>query len=181
MLRANQRPCSLQKCRLISGPSIDAAQHDPCLALVIWYANELPMEPQELSSDLRRFLYENVESYEELEILVLLGAQPERAWTATELASTLKLSPQIVDGGLDGLERRGLLEIGTERERISLKIPLGEPPVAALLQELTRAYESNRLSVMRQMNANAVERVRTNAMHLFADAFVLGRKKDKDG
>jgi len=31
------------------------------------------------------------------------------------------------------------------------------------------------------MNTNAIDRVRTGAMHLFADAFILGRKRDKNG
>ncbi|HUM13116.1 MAG TPA: hypothetical protein VLT82_19370 [Myxococcaceae bacterium] len=139
------------------------------------------MERRELTSELHRFLYESIESYEELEILLLLRAEWERPWTATDLASTLKLSRQIVDGVLGGLERRGLLEIGADHERISLKTPPGEPATAALLDELAHAYDSDRLAVMRLMNANAVERVRTKAMHLFADAFVLGRKKNKDG
>jgi len=31
------------------------------------------------------------------------------------------------------------------------------------------------------MNANAFERVRTQALNTFANAFILGRKKGKDG
>jgi hypothetical protein len=41
------------------------------------------------------------------------------------------------------------------------------------------AYTQNPARVLRLLSANAIERVRTSAVHAFADAFVL-RKQDRD-
>jgi hypothetical protein len=48
------------------------------------------------------------------------------------------------------------------------------------VKDLAEAYGARRLEVMRALSKNAVERVRTSAIRMFADAFLIGRKK-KDG
>ena len=45
---------------------------------------------------------------------------------------------------------------------------------------LDREYAERPIRIIQLMSANAIERVRTAALHTFADAFVL-KKKDSDG
>jgi hypothetical protein len=52
--------------------------------------------------------------------------------------------------------------------------------VDATVGALVRAYDQNRLEIVKLMNANAIQRLRNAALKTFADAFILGGKK-KDG
>ena len=71
------------------------------------------------------------------------------------------------------------LQSGTESRRFCYSP--GSVALAGVVDELAESYDVNRLTVINLMNANAFERVRTQALSTFANAFILGRKKGKDG
>ncbi|MDZ4695912.1 MAG: hypothetical protein SGI86_12255 [Deltaproteobacteria bacterium] len=132
----------------------------------------------EIPAEVREFLKGNIESYEQLEILLLLRGHSDQRWTPESVGEKLKLPNPAAAEALDQLGRRNLLDVGVG---LSFRYAPGNPNVAALVEGFVQAYDANRLGIMNLMNTNAIDRVRTGAMHLFADAFILGRKRDKNG
>jgi hypothetical protein len=55
------------------------------------------------------------------------------------------------------------------------------PEQAVVVQRLDEICGSQPHVVMRWMNANALERVRSEAIRTFADSFLMGKKKKPDG
>ncbi|HVU05902.1 MAG TPA: hypothetical protein VHE30_29335 [Polyangiaceae bacterium] len=127
-----------------------------------------------IPDDVQEFLRARIKSYEELEALVLLSHAPERRWTAAALSSALDIRLEDAREALVALRQRGLVEARGDSYSY-LASPLDET-----VERLAVAYADNRLGIMNQMSANAIERVRSATARALADAFVLRRGK-KDG
>lgn len=121
---------------------------------------------------LQRFLLEYVESYEELEVLLLL-AQSRLAWPVDAIGKSSALSDMVVTEALEALSHRSLVA----SLRPDAATWFYAPESAQLDQtvtDLANAYESERLDVMKMMTANSIRRLRATA----ADAFdVLTSRK----
>jgi DNA-binding IclR family transcriptional regulator len=136
------------------------------------------MAVDEIAPDLRRFLRESVHSYEHLELL-LFGREGRRL-TVDLVAAKLKISISAAVEALEHLCDRGLLS----REPASdttYRFRPATPELAKLVDDMAVAYDDQRLALVKLMNEHAVERVRTAAMRIFADSFVLGKKRGRDG
>jgi len=137
----------------------------------------MPQEP--LAPELQSFLLEHVESFEQLELLLLLCRERDRERTAAELAQQLRIQVELASEVLHVLCQRGLL---AARDSLSEGPFCYQPREAALdaaVLQLLHAYESNRLEVMRVMSANAMARVRGSALRAFTGSFLLRKEKDK--
>ena len=126
----------------------------------------------EVPEDVRAFLTQHVESYEQLQILLLL--QRERTdWTAQGLSERMKVSLPLIAAALASLQSRAVVECGPA----SCGAPdTGDSPAAALdktIERLASVYADRPIAVIRLMSANAIERVRTAALRTFVDAFIL--------
>jgi hypothetical protein len=123
---------------------------------------------------LQQFLLERVESYEQLEVLLLLVKSRELVWPSAAICKKLQLSEAIVSHALDALRRKGLVMTLGYDQGAFLYAP-ENAAVDQIVMELARACESQRLEVMKAMTANAIQRLRASA----ADAFdvVTHRKK----
>lgn len=121
--------------------------------------------------DLKRFLFEHVESYEELELIVLLRRQRERDWTAEAAASELGLSTSACRSGLEALEERGLIV----KSALAGAFRYGpwSLEAAARLAQLDELHRNQRLAVVMLMSVNAIERLRLATLHRFADTLRL--------
>jgi len=62
-----------------------------------------------LPEDVRQFLHQNIDSVEQLEVLLLLWRTPERGWTSDEVATAVYSHPSPVVRGLSKLNGKGLL------------------------------------------------------------------------
>ena len=132
---------------------------------------------RELSPETQAFLREHIEEYEHLELLLLLFRDQERTWSADEAAERLALSPRVVSEALAHLRSRGLVA-GAAGPTPGFRFHAVGQSTSAAVRELATAYEQSRLSIIRQMNANALERLRTSAIRAFADAFRLRKGRD---
>lgn len=136
-----------------------------------------------LPEDVRRLLHEHIDSYEQLEILLLLRRERYEAWTPDALAARLHLGEALIGPALAALNTAGL--IGTAAASGSATQPLryayrpASSGLDATVGILEREYAERPVSIIKLMSANSIERLRTAALHTFADAFVLN-KKDKD-
>jgi hypothetical protein len=129
------------------------------------------MDGSVISDDVKTLLRDCIESFEHLEVLLLLHRKPDDTWTADAVvaASMLNLAEDIATDALAHLHRWKLIEGEARRYRYNPSNRLD-----ATIRALATVYEEDRLEVMRLMNQNAIERVRTSALRAFADAFFVG-------
>jgi len=141
----------------------------------------LHQEP--LARELQSFLREHVESFEQLEALLLLCRDRDRERTAAELAVLLAIPVGMASEALEALCERGLLETRGQASATSFVYKPRTAHLDAAVLQLLDAHESNRLEVMRTMSANAMARLRGSALRAFTAAFLLrkDKKEKKDG
>lgn len=130
------------------------------------------MTTQGLSEEIKKFIIEQINSLEQLEILLLLHSHPEREWTAQEVSQELRLSQTSVVDRLADLQSRGLL---TAREDSALlyQYQPQKPELRATVDSLARLYPDYRVTVINLIFSKPLDKIQT-----FADAFKL--RKDKD-
>jgi hypothetical protein len=124
-----------------------------------------------LPEDVYRFLYHNIDSVEQLEVLFLLRQESERGWTAEEVARRLYSHPSSILHRLASLAGRGLLR---ELEPACYQYA---PRSAELHDTVTRAaaaYRERRVAVITLIASKPIENVRA-----FSDAFRIRRKKEE--
>lgn len=135
-------------------------------------------DASDLPEDVRALLQEHIESYEQLETLLLLRRERYEAWTSDGLAARLGVRMELVEAALAGLKASGLAEdAGAAPTRFAYRPSSSGLDAAVGLLE--REYAERPILIIQLMSANAITRLRTAALHTFADAFILN-KKDKD-
>jgi hypothetical protein len=137
----------------------------------------------ELDAEVCRLLFDHVTSYEQLEALLLLHARPAQWHSATQVAAALHIDAANAAAALMALARQRLLgaeAAGGAGGQRWLYAP-ADGRLATSVDKLAQAYGRQRLEVVKQMSANAIERVRSSAARTFADAFLLGGNRRKDG
>jgi predicted ArsR family transcriptional regulator len=135
------------------------------------------MSEVELDEALLRFLLRVVESYDDIDALLLLAKESTKRFTAEDLAARLHLPIEEARTVLQRLASRGAVQLaGTD----PAPAYMFERTHAEVVELLARTFASDRLLVVRWMNARAIARVRDEAHKTFADAFLF-RRKDPDG
>ena len=64
----------------------------------------------DISAPIDQFIIEHIDSLEQLEVLLLLAAHPEKGWTVAAVYEQIKSSPTSVTLRLEDLSARGFLE-----------------------------------------------------------------------
>jgi hypothetical protein len=124
----------------------------------------------EFPVELRQFIAQNIESLAQLEALLLLRSDPQRAWGPAELAQQLYITPEMCQALLADLQRRGFVQCsGDGRCRYQAR----DPDADRLLGDLAALYQLRRVAVITEIYSKPVTKVQT-----FADAFRL-RPEDK--
>jgi len=130
----------------------------------------------ELDAEIRRLLYERIASYEQLEALLLLRADAAQSFSVPDVAAKLRIDESSVAAALEELTALRLLE-KQAGSPLSYRYAPVEPDTMVAVDRLAALYGEQRLEIIRQMSANAIERLRSSAARTFADAFLLrGRK-----
>jgi hypothetical protein len=115
-----------------------------------------------------RFVQASITSIEEIELLVLLQAHPERSWLVAELARELGSTEASIAGRLAGFAALGI----TASEAAAFRYRPATPELDALLKEVVQAYRERRIALTTLIYARPDHPIRS-----FADAFRL-RKDD---
>ncbi|WP_242370779.1 hypothetical protein [Anaeromyxobacter sp. SG26] len=134
----------------------------------------------ELAPDIQAFMLASVDSYEQLEILLLLHREQAAPWTAAQVAEALQISLAAAASSLDELAGRRLLTVTRGSERSHRYAP-ADADTADVVDRLARAYEDRRVAVIDLMSANAMSRIRRSALRTFAEAFRVTGAKKRDG
>lgn len=125
-----------------------------------------------LPDDIVRLLRERVASLEGLEVLLLLRRERSHAMRFDEIAALLSIPASSIEPAIADLTDHGL--IVCESATCRYEPGSAEP----LIDRMAAIYDDRRLEVMRLLSAHAMERIRNSAARAFADAFVIGRKKN---
>ncbi len=76
-----------------------------------------------ISRAVEQFIHDNINSVEQLEVLLLLAADPQREWTATRVSQELRIQPESAANRLADLHSRGILDSKPDAEPQSLLQP----------------------------------------------------------
>ena len=120
-------------------------------------------------ANVRRFIAAEIESVEQLEVLLLLRGAPDKEWTGREVARALVSQPESAANWLARLEGRGLLAASGDAYRYAP----ATPDVAESIDHLAESYARYRVAVIGLIFSKPSERVT-----VFSDAFRIRRKKD---
>ncbi|HZT03925.1 MAG TPA: hypothetical protein VFA39_16860 [Steroidobacteraceae bacterium] len=134
----------------------------------------------DLPEDVRALLHEHIETYEQLEVLLLLRRERYEEWTVAGLAARLRLREELVASALEGLRAGGLVTATATAAAPRFAYRPASSGLDAATGRLDHEYAERPIRIIQLMSANAIDRVRTAALHTFADAFVL-KKDKKDG
>ena len=123
-----------------------------------------------LPVDVNLCLYQNIESVEQLEVLLLLWRAPERGWTSDEVATAVYSHPSSVVRRLAMLLGQGLLR---EREPGCYQYAPRTAELHDTVSRLDHMYRERRVAVITLIASKPIENVRA-----FSDAFRIRRKKE---
>jgi hypothetical protein len=171
-------------CKVLAGADLETpetgATYAPFLSCIL--SNETKtvggLADHPLPEDVRQLVLDHVESFEKLEILMLLREHPETGWTADSVSARLSLSSSSATAALRALHGSRLLDLRAGAEPVFRYAP-ALPKLARTVEGLAAVWEHDRLSVMKFMATSALERVRFSAVRAFADAFSLGGRNVK--
>jgi len=131
-----------------------------------------------IPEELVQLLRQRVASLEQLETLLLLRRTRDRVWGLPDVAQRLSMPESSIEPCLVELTRHGMLASQGTGIATTWQYNPASPELAALIERLAVVYDDRRLEIMRMLSAQAMERIRDSAAKAFADAFVIGRKKD---
>jgi hypothetical protein len=121
----------------------------------------------DLAPEVRRFLSERIDSAEQLDILLLLEKQPDRALTALEVSQAIYTVPASATMRLETLVSAGFVTSSGGSDPRYQYAPQSDE-VRQQIAALARAYRSDRVSVIKFIFAKPADPIQS-----FADAFRL--------
>lgn len=129
------------------------------------------MARREFSSEFRTFINKNINSVEQIEVLLILHANPDRVWTIDEISAIMRSSPNSIRSRLGLLTARKLADaVGEEGFRYS-----ASGRTHALVETLQEEYGARRFSVIELVFS------KPDPLRSFADAFRLKEEEDDAG
>lgn len=135
------------------------------------------MTDWELPADVQALLFNHIESYEQLEILLLVRREASANWTAERIGSRLAISAILAKEALTALCASRLVKLRSGSLGLEYEYAAESPALDESVSGLASVYTTHRFEIIKTMSANAIKRMRTGALRAFADAFIL--RKDK--
>lgn len=123
---------------------------------------------QRLPRDVEAFITDCIQSVEQIDILLLLSATRDRAWTPGQLSAQLRRSEHSVVLRIHSLIANGL--VAMENGKVCYVAP---PSEDERVRQLGEIYEQRRAAVI-----GCIFGERSDPMKTFADAFRVRRDDD---
>jgi hypothetical protein len=127
----------------------------------------------EIDSDIRTFIAENIGSVAQLELVLLLHAKPDQRFVAGDVAKMFALAPEITDGLLASLCRQGFAAATADPTPAYYYAP-HSVEIDRRVADLAELYRQRRVSLIQLIYSQPVDKLR-----IFADAFRF--RKGKEG
>lgn len=119
-----------------------------------------------IPEDVRRFVAAEIQSLEQLEILLRLHRDPSAWWTAEDLAAELRTSTASVAFRMSEMKGRGLLEV--EEGGLRYRYRPTNPETERTVRTLDRLYGERRVTVITLIFSKPMDPILD-----FSDAFRL--------
>jgi hypothetical protein len=119
--------------------------------------------PEDVPAGARRLIDQHIHSVEQLEVLLLLRATPDKAWTIAEVARAMVSQPDTARQRLRDLSARRLLRTDGDTYTYG-----PDPATDRAVGELAAAYATRRIKVVGLIFAKP-----SDAVLGFSDAFRL--------
>jgi hypothetical protein len=125
----------------------------------------------EIPSEVRDFVFQNLDSVEQLEILLLLHSEPSKTWSIDAISDQLRSNPNSVRTRLKLLlEQRHVL---LEKDLNTYQYQLRDPAAGTALDLLSQIYKVHKYRIL-EIIFSPLKKSRD-----FADAFKIGGKGPK--
>lgn len=128
-------------------------------------------EDDGIPEDVRAFIVAHIASVEQLEILLLLRAHPERGWSPAELSRELYIAEESAARRIRDFHASGLL--AQEAGRPIYRYAPHDAHVSRVVESLAAVYQERRVRVINLIFSKPVDHIRS-----FADAFKFRKKND---
>lgn len=129
------------------------------------------MSESGFSKELEQFIAAEIQSLEQLEILLLLSGNPHRWWSANSVYEVVKSSPSSVEDRLNELTARGLLKHENQQER-SYQFAPNSDHLWHLVSQLRDAYKERPVKIVQAIYSKPRDGVQE-----FANAFKFRRDR----
>lgn len=129
------------------------------------------MEP--FPEDVARFMQDNIETIDQLEILRILGEDPGKEWDCTALAGEVQAGAQAVRAHVAAMSARGLLTMIVQGAVTSCRHGAATPELESLVGRLLNVYKERPVTMIKMVYQRARDPLRA-----FADAFRIRKKED---
>jgi predicted ArsR family transcriptional regulator len=124
-----------------------------------------------IQEEVRRFVVANIDSVVHLEILRILGENPDIEWSAAELAQEVQTPAQTLKTHLTVLHARGLVVLTTKATELFCRYGAGTPELENRMRHLLQVYRERPVTMINLVYAKAKEMLKT-----FAEAFRLKKE-----
>lgn len=125
------------------------------------------MSSDALPAPVRQLLSRHIQSVEQLEVLLLLRSQPERAWTAAEVYDIIRSSQSSIAARLQAFASEGFL-LAEKGPSATFRFAPKDENIRTAVDQTATAYETWRVRVIEAIFTPEVDPVQS-----FADAFKL--------
>jgi hypothetical protein len=122
----------------------------------------------------RAFLGRCIGSVEQLDTLLLLEQEPDRWWSADDVAAELQTSRGAAGLRLEGLASKNLLDVRISDDLFYRYAPVS-PALQAAVSETVLAYKGNPVAVTAGIYSLPLDEIRD-----FAEAFRIRKRRDND-
>jgi hypothetical protein len=129
--------------------------------------------PDDITPELKQFVEHHIESVPQLEALFLLRNEPQRGWTASEIAKALYVPEDAAGSLLADFVRRGFAILMPAANQAYAYRPRDDD-TDRLIGQLQAAYLDRRVAVISLIYSKPLNKVQT-----FADAFRFGKENPK--
>ena len=128
------------------------------------------MAKREFPSAFRTFVNKTITSVEQIEVLLILHANPERVWTVGEISAILRSSPYAIESRMPGLISAKLARAVEGGYQYT-----ASGRAHAFVETLQEEYSARRFSVIELVFS------KPDPLQSFADAFRLREEGDDVG
>lgn len=116
-----------------------------------------------IPENVHQLIASSLDSVAEMEALLLLRAEPSKAWSSDEAAQRLYISPAEADKCLRALVARGLL-----KEESGFRYAPATPELSQAVEDLAETYRTRLIPITRLIHSKSAK---TSNVQLFADVF----------
>ncbi len=120
-----------------------------------------------IDDDVKIFIRNVIESFEHMEILLLLHANPEKEWSARDVCNKLRNDYDSAINRLADLEAKGLLESRTSGT-LYYRFKPKKDSLTKTVDKLARTYLERRVTVINLIFSKPHEKIQ-----VFAEAFKI--------